>query len=83
MLGTNPTRSIDFHWKYETLQDWSMLSCADVCFLLLLNAGHRIPEALFFTVWEGGRPGPCREDWHVPWTGSIYAGSWTGRCDEG
>ena len=49
----------------------------------LFNAGHRISEALFFTVWEGGRPGPTREDWHVSWPGSVYARSWTSRRDAG
>ena len=44
---------------------------------------RRIAEALFFTVWEGGRPGPIREDWHVSWAGSVYARSWTSRRDAG
>ena len=58
----------------------SLCSWLSIC---LFNAGHRIPEALFFTVWEGGRPGPTREDWHVSWPGSVYARSWTDRRDAG
>ena len=58
----------------------SLCSWLSIC---LFNAGHRIPEALFFTVWEGGRPGPTREDWHVSWPGSVYARSWTSRRDAG
>jgi hypothetical protein len=53
-------------------------------FLLLhFHAGHRVPEALFFKVWQGGRLSSSREDWRVSCPGSLHIRSWTNRCDAG
>ena len=57
--------------------------CSRLSIICLFYAGHRIPEALFFTVWGEEGLALLGEDRHVSWPGSVYARPWTGRRDAG